>query len=61
MAISVVEISDKYTANVYSQITDKLRHFSVTSTSKCLIWEFLHQCYNYRQIVVEMTIKNYIQ
>ena len=49
--------STHYTANVYRQITDKLRHFSVTSTSKCLIWEFLHQCYNHRQIVVKMTIQ----
>ena len=44
-----------YTANVYSSITDKLMHLSVASTLKCLFWDFLELCDNYRQISVELT------
>ena len=43
-----------YTANVYSSITDKLMHLFVASTSKCLFWDFLELCDNYRQISVEL-------
>ena len=43
-----------YTANVYSSITDKLMHLSVASTLKCLFWDFLELCDNYRQISVEL-------
>ena len=42
------------TANVYSSITDKLMHLFVASTSKCLFWDFLELCDNYRQISVEL-------
>ena len=44
-----------YTANVYSSITDKLMHLFVASTLKCLFWDFLELCDNYRQISVELT------
>ena len=44
-----------YTANVYSSITHKLMHLSVASTLKCLFWDFLELCDNYRQISVELT------
>ena len=43
-----------YTANVYSSITDKLMHLFVASTLKCLFWDFLELCDNYRQISVEL-------
>ena len=43
-----------HTANVYSSITDKLMHLSVASTLKCLFWDFLELCDNYRQISVEL-------
>ena len=43
------------TANVYSSITDKLMHLFVASTLKCLFWDFLELCDNYRQISVELT------
>ena len=42
------------TANVYSSITDKLMHLFVASTLKCLFWDFLELCDNYRQISVEL-------
>ena len=42
----------KYTANVYSSITDKLMHLFVASTLKCLFWDFLELRDNYRQISV---------
>ena len=44
----------QYTANVYSSITDKLMHLFVASTLKCLFWDFLELCDNYRQISVEL-------
>ena len=30
-------------------------HLSVASTLKCLFWDFLELCDNYRQISVELT------
>ena len=51
----------RYTANVQSWFTDKLRHLSVASTSKWLFWDFFEKCYNHRQQSVKIANNYHIQ
>ena len=50
-----------YTANVNSQITDKLRYLSVVFKQTHLFLDIFESCYNHRQMSVKIKIKSHIQ
>lgn len=59
--VSCNKINLSYTANVNSQITDKLRHLSVISKQIHLFLVIFESCYNHRQMFVKIKIKFHIQ
>ena len=52
---------EHYTANVNSQITDKLRYLLVISKQAHLFLDIFESCYNHRQMSVKIKIKSHIQ
>ena len=56
--VFTVRVCIRYTANVNSSITDKLRYSSVIYKYMHLFSDIFEVCYNHRQISVKMIMKN---
>ena len=53
--------NERYTANVNSRITDKIRYLSVVFKQTHLFLDIFESCYNHRQMSVKIKIKSHIQ